>query len=98
MYGNVTSHDSSSRSDGEGLSADYLQRFFLARLRQLVALRREQQPRLEDGGPELRLLDKAVYSTFCDCLDLGVGDEARAALKNEEVQSREHEAPEVGPN
>ncbi len=98
MYGNVTSQDSSSRSDQEDPAPRYLQRFFLARLRHLVALRRERGTRLETGGSDLRLLDKAVYSTFCDCLDLDARDEARAIVRHEEIESRDHEIPEVDSN
>ena len=49
----------------------------------MVALRREHAPHLEAGAPDLRLLDRSVYSTFCDCLDLGVAAEARAVLSGE---------------
>ncbi len=78
----LTSQDSGRRNVG---SADYLQRFFLERLARMVATRRERAPFLEAGELDLRLLDKAVYSTFCDCLDLGVGEKARAILRGEET-------------
>lgn len=98
MYGNVTSENSSSRSGQDGPAPRYLQQFFLDRLQHLVALRREHGPRLKSGDSDLRLLDKAVYSTFCDCLDLGAGDEARAAVRLEQMGTRDHEVPEVGSN
>ncbi len=81
--GNAISQNDSKRSDGDTRSGGYLRHFFLERLRRMVALRREQAPLLAPGDPHLRLLDKAVYSTFCDCLDLGAGDEARAILRHE---------------
>ncbi|MHB1162190.1 MAG: hypothetical protein ACYC3V_17940 [Chloroflexota bacterium] len=96
MHPDTTSRDNSSRSGRKDRSTRYLQRFFLARLQRMVAVRREQDP--EAGDPNLRLLDKAVYSTFCDCLDLGAGDEARAALRHEPVDLRGKPSPEVDSN
>lgn len=82
--GNLTYKDG-SRSGSKMNSVKYQRRFFLARLRRLVAAR-HQHGSLEDAGsPNLRLLDKAVYSTFCDCLDLGVGEEARTILRHEHL-------------
>ncbi len=80
--GNVISQDNGNRS-GRKSGPKYLQRFFLKRLNRLVAVRRERGPFLDAGDFDLRLLDKAVYSTFCDCLDLGAGDEARSVLRHE---------------
>ncbi len=98
MYGNVTSQDSSSPSDQNDRAPRYLQHFFLVRLQHLVNIRQEKGSLPETGTSNLRLLDKAVYSTFCDCLDLGVGKEARAVLKHEEIDLRDEEAPEIDPN
>lgn len=85
MSGNLTSRDSSSLGHGVDQPSPTLRRFFLARLRDLVALRSEHARQLPDGDPNLRLLDKAIYSIYCDCLDLGVGEEARAILRHEQV-------------
>ncbi len=95
--GNLISQEGSNRRSRNPRSQEDFPRFFLARLRRMVAVRREQGPLLQTGELELRLLDKAVYSTFCDCLDLGVGDEARAVLRQEELVAGD-EAPEVDPN
>jgi hypothetical protein len=81
--GNVISQDSGNRSRRKGGAPKYLQRFFLQRLDRIVSVRRERGPLLDAGDLDLRLLDKAVYSTFCDCLDLGVGDDARAILRDQ---------------
>ena len=52
---------------------------FLLRLRRLLWLRRSCAGQVEDSL--IRVLDKAIYSTYCDCLEMGVGDEARQLLK-----------------
>ncbi len=51
---------------------------FVRRLRRLVGIRLEHGPRMNTQG--LRLLDHAIYSTFCDCRDLGRGDEANTLV------------------
>jgi hypothetical protein len=56
-----------------------LQRMFLLRLRRLLWLRRSCVGQLEDSI--LKVLDRAIYSTYCDCIELQVGDEARQLLK-----------------
>src|SRR5512133_3648589 len=55
-----------------------IQRVFLLRLRRLTWLRRSCSGQLEETI--LRVLDKAIYSTFCDCVELGVESEARELL------------------
>ncbi|MFQ5879572.1 MAG: hypothetical protein ACE5IZ_05315 [Dehalococcoidia bacterium] len=52
-----------------------LQLFFLQRLGRLLQLRQQQASQLNREG--LRLLDRAIFSTYCDCVDLGVGGEAQ---------------------
>ncbi len=87
MYGNATSRDSDSQR-GTGAPRQ-IKRFFLKRLQQMVELRNERG-RLRDGdAQELRLLDKAVYSTFCDCLDLDAGEEARDILHRGEIGTQD---------
>ena len=80
---NLISQDNGKRNGHNTGTPQYLQRFFLERLRRLVAIRRERGPLFDVGDFDLRLLDKAVYSTFCDCLDLDSGAEARAILRHE---------------
>lgn len=71
-----------------------LQQFALERLRQVSEKRRkkaEQIARLYPAGlPEnrigdtcrlyVRLLDRAIYSMYIDCLEAGVGQDARVVL------------------
>lgn len=55
-----------------------IQRVFLLRLRRLTWLRRSCSGQLEETV--LKVLDKAIYSTYCDCVELGVESEARELL------------------
>ena len=65
-----------------GLGADVAsatQALFLARLRELLDRRYQST---ESYTPEQqRALDRAIYSTFCDCLELGLNGQARALLR-----------------
>jgi hypothetical protein len=56
------------------------QLFFLTRLSWLIRQRRELMNTLEPADWRRRLLDKALYSTFLDCQEEGVGDEAKSLL------------------
>ena len=56
------------------------QLFFLTRLSWLVRQRRELINTLDAGDWHRKLLDKALYSTFLDCMEEGVGDEAKGLL------------------
>jgi hypothetical protein len=56
------------------------QLFFLTRLSWLVRQRRELINTLDSGDWHRKLLDKALYSTFLDCMEEGVGDEAKGLL------------------
>lgn len=53
------------------------QSMFLRRLRDMIDKRRQLDGRLARSDWRFRLLDKALYSTYRDCLDLGLGEEAR---------------------
>jgi len=55
-----------------------LQLHFLRRLHRLLRLRREQTVQLNGEG--VRLIDRAIYSTYCDAVDVGVGVEAQELL------------------
>lgn len=81
--GNPISQDS-KRSRGTRSTRQF-RRLFLDRLEGMVAFRRQQARIRVPGDPNLRLLDRAVYSTFCDCIDLGAGEEARAILRQEDA-------------
>lgn len=55
-----------------------LQLHFLQRLDRLLHLRNEQAGQLNDDG--LRLIDRAIYSTYRDTVDLGIGTDAKELL------------------
>ena len=56
------------------------QLFFLMRLSYLQRQRRECINVLDTHDWRMRLLNKALYSTFQDCGEAGVGDEAKLLL------------------
>ncbi len=64
-----------------------LQQHFLARLRRLLRLRKDQAGKLNEGG--LRLIDRAVYTTYCDAVDCGVTIVAQQLLQRYVIPSRE---------
>lgn len=74
---------SSAQSDPKAAA---LARFFLTRLERLVQLRLSEHNRLSDEYT--RLLNRAIYSTLCDCIDAGVGDLARARLRSVMITPR----------
>ncbi len=58
---------------------------FLRRLDRLLRLRGEQSGQLNEDG--LHLIDRAIYSTYCDAADLGVTEEAQKLLHRFAVPS-----------
>ena len=48
---------------------------FVGRLERLLRLRRQYNQDLNPLG--LRLLDRAIYATYRDCIDYGAADEVR---------------------
>lgn len=73
-----------SNSPETGLSP--LQMHFLRRLRRLLRLRKDQAGKLNEGG--LRLIDRAIYTTYCDAVDCGVTAEAQQLLQRYAAPSR----------
>ena len=67
-----------------------LQLHFLRRLHRLVRLRREQSGQLNGEG--VRLIDRAIYSTYCDAVDVGVGVEAQQLLHRFTVTSPQQQS------
>lgn len=59
---------------------DQLRDGYLSRLRRLLRLRRDHFDELNEQG--LRLLDRSIFAAYCDCIDIGQGDAARAVLKD----------------
>ncbi len=56
------------------------QLFFLMRLSYLQRQRRECANVLDGNDYRMRLLHKALYSTFQDCVNEGVGEEAKLLI------------------
>ena len=56
------------------------QLFFLMRLSYLKRQRRECVNVLDNGDWRMRLLNKALYSTYQDCVSAGVSGEAKLLL------------------
>jgi hypothetical protein len=57
------------------------QTLFLKRFEALLDKHDRQADLLPGGDWRRRLIDKALYSTYCDCLDLDVRDEVRDILE-----------------
>jgi len=75
----------SSHEDSTSFSP--LQQHFLARLRRLLRLRKDQAGKLNDGG--LHLIDRAIYTTYCDAVECGVAIAAQQLLQRYAAPSRE---------
>jgi hypothetical protein len=71
---------SNTESDG---SFSPLQLHYLRRLNRLLRLRADQRGLLNEEGAHL--IDRAIYSTYCDAADLGVTAEAQKLLQNHAV-------------
>ncbi len=63
------------------------QLFFLMRLSYLQRQRRECVNVLENSDWRMRLLNKALYSTYQDCVAAGVGNEAKLLLGQHQQQA-----------
>ncbi len=63
------------------------QLFFLMRLSYLQRQRRECVNVLENADWRMRLLNKALYSTYQDCVEAGVGNEAKLLLGQHQQQA-----------
>lgn len=61
------------------------QLFFLLRLERLLRLRREQTAPSNSGDWWAKLLSRAIYSTYCDCIELGVGEDARGQFARDQA-------------
>ena len=61
------------------------QAVFMQRLRDLIAKRAQHVGSVPANDWRMRLIDKALYSTYQDCLALELGDEARAIVRPDSV-------------
>jgi hypothetical protein len=64
-------------SKASGRSFSPVQLLFLLRLTKLLHDRQDWSKRPTADDWRLKLLNKAIYSTFCDCVELGVAEDAR---------------------
>ena len=58
-----------------------VQLLFLRRLMVLLEKRRQLESQPSPDDDQKRMLNKALYSTFVDCVDLGTGEEAKGLLQ-----------------
>ncbi len=58
-----------------------LQFHYLSRLERLVEMREEQIKSNPGDKQALRLLARALYSTYMDCVSSGIGDRASALME-----------------
>jgi len=53
---------------------------FSSRLARLLRLKEEWTGRVPANDGRLRMIHKAIYSTYCDCVEAGIADDARALV------------------
>jgi len=58
-----------------------VQSLFLLRFQGLISKRKQTVGLIEVADWRSRLLEKALYSTYRDCTDLGIGEEASRLLR-----------------
>lgn len=56
-----------------------LRSVYQERLRRMLRLRQEHRQELNAQG--LQLLDRSIFTAYCDCRDLGAGEEAKRILR-----------------
>jgi hypothetical protein len=61
-----------------------VQLFFLLRLERLLRVRREHAALSNSSDWWAKLLNKAIYSTYCDCIEIGVGEDARTLFARDQ--------------
>lgn len=57
------------------------QLFFLRRMQRMLQTREDNLARLKPDDWRIKLLDRALYSTYRDCASAGVGQQAQALQK-----------------
>jgi hypothetical protein len=62
---------------------DTLRNIYLRRLERLLGLRQQHYHDLNEKG--LRLLDHSIFAAYCDCREVGAGDEGRHALRQASI-------------
>jgi hypothetical protein len=66
-----------------------VQLFFLLRLERLLRLRREHAALSTASDWWAKLLNKAIYSTYCDCIEQKVGEDAKKLLARDQAATTE---------
>lgn len=66
-----------------------VQLFFLLRLERLLRLRREFAVLSTAGDWHAKLLSRAIYSTYCDCIEQAVGEDAKKRLARDQAATTE---------
>ena len=76
----VNQHAEERPASDFGPNGAEAQAVFLSRLRQLLDKRHGSASSSLTAEQRL-MLDRAIYSTFCDCLELGLSAQARALVR-----------------
>lgn len=63
-----------------------IQALFLARLSRLLELEEEWVEQCGSQDWRTRLIHKGIYSTYCDCIELGIADLARQLIDRARYQ------------
>lgn len=69
------------------------QTFFLLRMEHLLRRRLESANQYPSDDWRMKALHRAIYSTFCDCVEQGVGEEARKLFQRLQVPNH-HSRPQ----
>lgn len=88
----IESRDTESRQqlgEWQGWTPPYteLQVFFLLRLERSLKLRRQHPLLRTSDFWWSKLLSKAIYSTYCDCIDQGAGVEAKSLFAHDRASA-----------
>jgi hypothetical protein len=90
LYDSPTSdRDNTTHSGSRAPSRSYspVQALFLIRLNRLLRQRQDAVSHFPSDDWRLRLLSKAIYSTFCDCVELGIAEDARSLFSRAKASS-----------
>jgi len=71
-----------------------VQNAYLGRLRRLLRLRTNHHEDLNEQG--LWLLDRSIFTTYRDCVELGVGFVAQGIIRRLSAQGEKHTHPAMG--
>ena len=69
-----------STTSGQRASSPW-QPLFLARLSRFLNLEEQWRVHVPAGDWRIQLIHRAIYSTYCDCVSLGLADDARELVR-----------------